>query len=49
MDSAIHWINHCLLGNSIGFSITCPMDKDLSSPLTFKKEITYRPYVLNDN
>ena len=30
MDSTIHWINHYLLDNSIGFEITYPVDRVMS-------------------
>ena len=30
MDSAIHWINHYPLDNSIGFASVYPLDCDLS-------------------
>ena len=30
LDSAIHWINHYPLDNSIGFAIVYPLDRDLS-------------------
>ena len=30
LDSAIHWINHYPLDNSIGFASVCPLDSDLS-------------------
>ena len=31
MDSAIHWINHYPLDNSVGFASVYPLDSDLSS------------------
>ena len=30
LDSAIHWINHYTLVNSIGFASVYPLDSDLS-------------------
>ena len=30
LDSAIHWINHYPLDNSIGFACVYPLDSDLS-------------------
>ena len=30
LDSAIHWINHCPLDNSIGFARVYSLDSDLS-------------------
>ena len=30
LDSAIHWINHYPLDNSIGFDSVYPLDSDLS-------------------
>ena len=30
LDSAIHWINHYPLDNSIGFVVVYPLDSDLS-------------------
>ena len=30
LNSAIHWINHYPLDNSIGFASVCPLDSDLS-------------------
>ena len=31
LDSAIHWINHCPLDNSIGFASVYPLDSNLSA------------------
>ena len=31
LDSAIHWINHYPLDNSIGFATVYPLDSDLSA------------------
>ena len=36
MDSAIHWINHYPLDNSVGFGSVYPLDSDLSSPVVLK-------------
>ena len=49
LDSAIHWINHYLLDNSIGFASVYPLDSDLSGGQRYPSFEQLGPGLCTDN